>query len=199
MGILDRQTLITDIVSQVLGQPAENDKTFDWFINKHKPEHFREHFVIMDSLFKQLNGDPAASQLKRTTFLKADAYFGGNCKFMLEFDEFQHFSSARQLTLELYPPALLLNFNSIQWIQFCKQNKLKADKYRHNKQTPDFNFPGGRTVQRAYLDCFRDLLPSIHGLRPTLRISEFEVMDIITGDIEACKKMERLIKSKLTH
>lgn len=199
MAIRDRQTLITDIVSKVLNQSPQLDKTFDWFINKHGKEYFGGHFALIDKLSKLLKGDTTANQTKRTKSLNCDAYFGGQSNFMFEFDEFQHFSSARQLTIEHYPDNLKLNFSSSQWKQTCSTNKAKADKYRHNKTTVDFAFAGGRTFQRAYLDCFRDLLPTLHGLRPTLRINEFEVADIYSSDNEACKKVEKLIKSKLIH
>lgn len=199
MAIRGRQLLITEIVSKILNQPAQLDKTFEWFINKHKKEYFGGHFSLIEKLFILLKGNATANQSKRTMSLNCDAYFGGQSNFMFEFDEFQHFSSARQLTIEHYPDNLKLNFNLSQWKQSCVANKIKADKYRHNKTTVDFDFAGGRTFQRAYLDCFRDLLPTLHGLRPTLRINEFEVADIYSSDKEACKKVENLLKSKLIH
>jgi hypothetical protein len=84
-----------------------------------------------------------------------------------------------------------------RWKQLCKTHKDKADKYRKAKATTDFNFAGGRTAQRAYLDCFRDLLPLLHGLQPTVRINEFEVTDIYVNNQEACNKIEKLLKTKL--
>jgi len=63
--------------------------------------------------------------------------------------------------------------------------------------TANFNFYGGRTAQRAYLDCFRDLLPQVYKLRPTLRINEFEVKGIYTNNEESCTRIEKLLNSKL--
>ena len=130
--------------------------------------------------------------------LDCDAYFGGQLNFFFEFDEHQHFSSARLKTFEFYPTDLKINFSVDQWKQLCKSHKDKADKYRKAKTTTDFNFAGGRTAQRAYLDCFRDLLPLLHGLQPTVRINEFEVADIYANNKEARSKIEKLLKAKIS-
>jgi hypothetical protein len=181
MAVGDRQKLITDVVSTVLNEYA-TDVSFDWFINKHTQAHFGKYFTTIDKIFAALNGDKQASQAKRTKTLDCDAYFGGQHNFIFEFDEYQHFSSARLKTFEFYPPDLKINFSVDQWKQLCKTHKDKADKYRKAKATTDFNFAGGRTAQRAYLDCFRDLLPLLHGLQPTVRINEFEVTDIYVNN-----------------
>jgi hypothetical protein len=196
MAVGGRQKLITDIVGTVLNQ-RQVDKQFDWFINKHTKECFGEHFSVIDKIFKILNGDINKNQSKRTISLDCDAFFGGQYNFIFEFDEFQHFSSARLKALELYPTGLTLNFSIEQWMQVCKNTKEKADKYRKSKKTTDFDFDGGRIAQRAYLDCFRDLLPQQHELNPTLRINEFEVSGIYANNKDACNRIEQLLKFKL--
>jgi hypothetical protein len=193
----DRQKLITEIVSTVLGEKAETDRKFDWFINKHKKQHFKGHFYTIDHIFKTLKGNIESNQSKRLTYLECDAYFGGKYNFIFEFDEYQHFSSARLQAIDLYPKNLRTNFLFTTWEKFCGLNKEKADKYRQNKKTKDFNFVGSRTAQRAYLDCFRDLLPSNHGLNPTLRIADFEVKDIYSNTTESCRKVEGILKIRI--
>lgn len=197
MAVGDRQKLIIGIVATVLSEQAHTAISFDWFINKHTQEHFGKNFTAIDKIFTSLNGDKQASQSKRTMTLDCDAYFGGQHNFIFEFDEHQHFSSARLKTFEFYPPDLKVNFSIDQWKQLCKSHKDKADKYRKEKTTTDFNFAGGRTAQRAYLDCFRDLLPLLHGLQPTVRINEFEVTDIYANNKESCSKIEKLLKAKI--
>jgi len=152
----------------------------------------------MDSIFSELKGDKATHEAKRLQLLKCDAYFGGGYQFIFEFDEYQHFTTRRLMTLERYPDNAPLNFLVSDWIEFCRTHRRKADAYRQHKTTPDFNFRGGRTAQRAYLDCFRDLLPPLNGLKPTVRICEFEVADIYSIDAASCKKIERLLKKKLS-
>lgn len=197
MAVGDRQKLITDIVATVLNERAQTDISFNWFINKHTKEHFGKHFTTIDKIFGSLNGDRQASQIKRTMTLDCDAYFGGRHNFIFEFDEHQHFSSARLKTFDFYPTDLKVNFSIEQWKQLCKTHKDKADKYRKAKTTTDFNFAGGRTAQRAYLDCFRDLLPEINGLQPTVRINEFEVTNIYANNKEACNEIEKLLAAKI--
>lgn len=197
MATGDKQRLITDIVSTVLGETAKTDLKFSWFINKHLKEHFREDFELIDKIFETLNGHRNANQSKRTTFLECDAFFGGTYNFIFEFDEYQHFSTARLKTLQLYPNDLKTNFLIYDWLKFCSKHKEKADKYRQSKKTKDFNFRGGRTAQRAYLDCFRDLLPKHNGLNPTLRISDFEVADILSNNSNSRKKIEKILEYKL--
>lgn len=197
MAVGDRQKLITDIVATVLNERAHTNISFSWCINKHTQEHFGKHFTVIDQIFTSLNGDKQASQAKKAKALGCDAYFGGQHNFIFEFDEQQHFSSARLKAFEFYPTDLETNFSIDQWKQLCKVYRDKADKYRKAKTTTDFYFAGGRTAQRAYLDCFRDLLPMLHNLQPTVRISEFEVTDIYLNNKEACNKIEKLLKTKI--
>lgn len=197
MATGDKQKLITKIVSIVLNQESEIKK-FEWFINKHNKVHFGKNFEFIDLIFKSLNGDLKENQAKRNTQLECDAYFGGQFNFIFEFDEFQHFSSYRLESLKHYPQGLILNYDTEIWKTLCLTHSLKADKYRKNKKTRDFNFLGGRTAQRAYLDCFRDLLPEIQGLNPTLRINEFEVPNITEINKESLKRIEQLLKNKIS-
>lgn len=197
MPVGDRQKLITEIVATVLEQTPQPNAKFEWFINKHTKDYFRELYPLIDDIFRFLKGDLAANQVKRPMGLKCDAYFGGKHNFIFEYDEYQHFSSARLKTLEQYPPDLKLNFSLTDWKNYCRLHKVNADKYRNSKTTIDFNFHGGRTAQRAYLDCFRDLLPQKHGLQPTLRISEFETNGIYTNNQESRSRIEKLLRKKL--
>lgn len=197
MAIGDQQKLITELVQTVLNQKAETDIKFDWFVNKHLQKDFKNYYKIIDNIFVRLNGNKLGNENKQISKLQTDSYFGGNFNFLFEFDEFQHFSSSRKLTFDCYPKNLNLNFDISQWKKQCELTFTKADKYRKTKETKDFDFKGGRTAQRAYLDCFRDFLPEINGLKPTLRINEFEVFGIERNNIENCKKIEKLILEKM--
>lgn len=195
MAIGDRQRFITKILEKSLNQKAETDVRFDWFINKHNELNFGKYFNDISNIFIGLNGDLSANQNKRNTLLRYDAYFGGKYNLIFEFDEYQHFSYARFIALNNYPKQIKLNYSLSEWKNYCRENKHRADKYRFSKTTIDFNFKGGRTAQRAYLDCFRDFLPSQNGLNPTLRIAEFEVSGIIYDDIASQKKLRQLVEN----
>jgi hypothetical protein len=199
VAIGDRQRLITELVSLVLNEKGRTDISFDWLINKHTKECFGANYECIDRIFNSLKGDRNASHAKRTMRLDCDAFFGGKYNFLFEFDEFQHFSSARLKTFEDYPTDIKLNYSIDRWKKQCEISKEKADNYRKGKATADFNFHGGRTAQRAYLDCFRDILPEMHGLQPTIRISEFEVSDIFSKNHDSCKRIEKLLYEKMSY
>lgn len=61
---------------------------------------------------------------------------------------------------------------------------------------PLFPDPGGRHLQRAFRDGLADLLPSVHGWRPTLRIADFEVVDWIHA-ADVADRMAALVGRRL--
>jgi hypothetical protein len=195
MPTCERQKLITEIVKTVLGVSIETEKSFGWFKNKHTPEGFGIYFSLIDRIFKMLGGDPDSS--KRSRLLKCDAYLAAPLNCFFEFDEYQHFSTARLKALELYPHDLELGFSVQEYKNYCLKHRDRADKYRHKLRKADFNFEGGRTAQRAYLDCFHDILPLLHGLNPTIRIAEFEVIEISSNNSKGQTVIERLLERKL--
>lgn len=199
MAVGDKQKIVTLIVGQVLGEKPITDLTFDWFTNKHLAQHFKGRYNLINNVFISLGGNLFENQRKKDLYLDTDAYFGGRYNFLFEFDEFQHFSTFRLKTFDFYAQVLNLNFDISQWKDLCSKNKDKADKYRASKTTVDFNFHGGRTAQRAYFDCFRDFLPDLHGLNPTLRINEFEISRINSFNIDSYKIIERLLNNKLKY
>jgi hypothetical protein len=194
MPVRGQQELITEIVAQALNTPAEPNKSFAWFKNTHNLEDFGIYYSLINEIFKMLGGNSNANKQVRT--LNCDAYFGGSYNFIFEFDEHQHFSTARLRALTQYPANLPTAFNIQEYQAYCHKYLDKADKYRHRKTTTDFDFAGGRTAQRAYLDCFRDILPTLHGLQPTVRICEFEVMGVVENNSQSRSFMERLLEKK---
>ena len=78
--------------------------------------------------------------------------------FIVEFDESQHFTSPRKLALSAYGDDRRLGFPTKRWITLCEH---------HNKKD---NRPPFRDEQRAWYDTLRDLVPTIKGMRPTVRL-----------------------------
>ena len=87
--------------------------------------------------------------------------------FILEFDESQHFSRARWITLQLYPKALPVGFSLTRWQDLCREINAVDDQ------------PSDRDERRAWYDVLRDLVPIVHGFRPTVRL--------YAGDSEWCR------------
>lgn len=90
--------------------------------------------------------------------LRGTDYFLVTSRTAVEFDESQHFTAPRRLTLTLYPADLRLAFDRKRWMGLCEQLN------RHDN-TPPF-----RDEQRAWLDVLRDFSATILGNRPTVRI-----------------------------
>jgi hypothetical protein len=78
--------------------------------------------------------------------------------FVVEFDESQHFTVARKLSLSQYPEKLELGFDIKKWKELCERLDAKDSD------------PEYRDEQRAWYDTLRDFLPLIDGLMPTVRI-----------------------------
>ena len=78
--------------------------------------------------------------------------------FIVEFDESQHFTSPRKLVFSAYPDNHPIGFSRDRWIALCE---------KHNARDND---PPYRDEQRAWYDTLRDLIPTLEGLQPTVRI-----------------------------
>jgi hypothetical protein len=77
---------------------------------------------------------------------------------IVEFDESQHFSGARLAALRAYPGSVALGFSLERWQQLCSAIDARDDT------------PIDRDERRAWYDSLRDLLPALHGFRPTIRL-----------------------------
>lgn len=85
-------------------------------------------------------------------------YFVPNPGFILEFDESQHFTTPRNIALQLYPSTLAIGYDLVRWQALCQQIRA-CDPY-----------PPYRDEQRAWYDTLRDFAPAVLGLRPTVRL-----------------------------
>ncbi len=94
----------------------------------------------------------------RTPNLPRCDFFIPNPGFIVEFDESQHFTTPRQISLQNYPQNLRLGFPVERWVALCR--KIKARD----------NDPPFRDEQRAWYDTLRDFLPLLKGLKPTVRL-----------------------------
>ncbi len=81
-----------------------------------------------------------------------------NPPFILEFDENQHFTRPRLTSLSFYPPELKTGFPISHWQELCRSINAVDDE------------PIDRDERRAWYDTLRDLVPTLHGFRPTVRL-----------------------------
>jgi len=85
-------------------------------------------------------------------------YFITDPPFIVEFDENQHFSRPRLVTLANYPGEIAVGFSKPRWQELCRQLDARDDQ------------PFDRDERRAWYDTLRDLLPAVHGFKPTARL-----------------------------
>jgi hypothetical protein len=85
-------------------------------------------------------------------------YFISDPPFIVEFDESQHFSRARLVTLNNYPDEIQVGFSIPRWQELCRNIDAEDDQ------------PFDRDERRAWYDTLRDLVPLVHGFKPTVRL-----------------------------
>lgn len=85
-------------------------------------------------------------------------FYISNPPFILEFDESQHFSRPRLVTLTLYPEDLKLGFSVTRWKELCRDLDAQDET------------PIDRDERRAWYDTLRDLVPAVYGFQPTVRL-----------------------------
>ena len=194
---------IIALVEEVLGITAERRIQFDWLRNKPRSKDFSAHYDAVMALYAELEGDWQNTTAKADGYLIPDAYFPEPYHFIFEFDELQHFTHYREQTFRFYPANIPLAYEPRKYRQFCRQHHVAAlakgpDRFR--RRTADFPYANGRAAQRAFFDTFRDWLPPLNGLNPTVRLAEFEVSSILTGELTgdaARTYMERLLDERL--
>lgn len=200
MAVGEQQGKITRVLEIILGEEAQTKRKFSWLKNKHDEADFGKYYPAIDKIFSGLNGDEIAMENKKTFLLQPDCYFGGTYNFIFEFDELQHFTIYKKIALLGYPGDLAYGFDLEQYMFYC--DKYSNDAIRkgppgYRKSKVEFPFENGRAAQRAFFDCFRDFLPSLHGLNKTIRISEFEVGKIEDFSTSTIKKVEKILDNKI--
>jgi len=107
--------------------------------------------------------------------------------FILEFDESQHFTHARLVALSLYPPQAKVGFPVARWQELCRLIDARDDD------------PPDRDERRAWYDTLRDLVPALHGLKPTVRVyaNEFHWCSLNSGSAEDREKLRSILKERL--
>ena len=94
----------------------------------------------------------------RTPMLAGCDYWVPDPGFIVEFDESQHFTRLRKVALAVYADGYPLGFAARRWLELCEQHDARD------------SHPSFRDEQRAWYDTLRDLVPSIEGLQPTVRL-----------------------------
>lgn len=114
-------------------------------------------------------------------------YFVTDPPFILEFDESQHFSRPRLVALDNYPENTPVGFSISRWQDLCRDIDAKDDE------------PFDRDERRAWYDTLRDLAPTIHGFKPTVRLyaEEFPWCSLDADSAAALGNFQTLLHDRL--
>jgi hypothetical protein len=117
------------------------------------------YYHQLTEVFKALEAFRGNSHFVRVNNLHRCDLFVVSPGFVVEFDESQHFTTPRRISLSRYPSDLRLGFDRTRWMALCEQINAKD------------NDPSDRDEARAWYDSLRDFFPIIgSGFKPTVRI-----------------------------
>jgi len=154
------------------------------------PENFHgtKYYPYLKEIFSKLQEFRGHKHFVKSKFLPHCDFFVPNPGFIVEFDESQHFTICRKITLEMYPDELKLGFDRDRWIKLCEEINAKD------------NNPPYRDEQRAWYDTLRDFVPAIKGLKPTVRLfaRDFRWCSLNSNNPSDVKRFKSLLKGKST-
>ncbi len=164
MAVGDTENFVLSALRKA-GHDVTHRATFEWLTGRGPlepdasmvSEDVRERLLILHA---DLGGSQQKLATKARRRLPVDFQVEG--RVLLELDETQHFSSARDRTLDFYND-IRHDLDIAKYRDLCVRYRGDADTYFKNKTAADFPSPGGRTAQRAYLDTVRDLIAPAHG------------------------------------
>ena len=124
------------------------------------PEDFQNslYYNNIKEIYETLQNHRGFNDFVKAKTLPNCDFFLPNPGLIVEFDESQHFTLPRKIALEHYPEKYPLGFDRNKWIELCRTLNDRD------------NDPPYRDEQRAWYDTFRDFLPTIKGLKPTIRL-----------------------------
>lgn len=168
------------MLEKIYGKVSANHK----FDTNTKPEGFKKTPLYREikEIYTSLQNYRGHQEFVRSNNLRPCDFFVPDPGFILEFDESQHFTSSRKLTLTKYPKTIKLGYNREKWIELCERINAKD------------NDPPFRDEQRAWYDTLRDIIPAVMNLNPTIRLysKDFKWCSLdpnLSSDIEKFKKI----------
>jgi len=125
-----------------------------------RPEEYRQTIIgnALRQILVALQQSRGYKDFVKSAQMPPCDFYVPDPAFILEFDESQHFTQARRVTFSLYPPGIEMGFSIERWSNLCRVIDAKDDH------------PPDRDERRAWYDTLRDLLPTLHGMKPTVRL-----------------------------
>lgn len=158
LNVVSQKNSIQRLLQKHYGH-IETEKKFNWLKTPNHDNLPKEYSQIVKALSEYRN---QIGFQKSNYQLLCDIVLEDH-KLIIEYDENQHFSKARQITLENYPSTIKLHFPKEAWINACKKINAKD------------NSPIDRDEKRAFYDTVRDIEAFRHG---------YKLVRIKHGDID---------------
>ncbi len=127
----------------------ETEKKFDWLRTPDQDDLPSDYLEIVTALsnYRQHEG------FKKSNYPLSCDIVIEEYKLIIEYDENQHFSKAREITLDHYPANVQLHYSKESWIAACK--RINAID----------NYPIDRDERRAFYDTVRDIEADRNGYK----------------------------------
>lgn len=145
---VSQKNALQRLLQEHYGQ-IETEKKFEWLRTPDQSNLPSEYMEIVSALsnYRQHEG------FKKSNYpLSCDMVIEKH-KLIIEYDETQHFSKARRITLEHYPESIQLHYFKESWIEACDRINAKD------------NDPIDRDERRAYYDTVRDIEANRNGYK----------------------------------
>lgn len=180
------RTLLEKLYGQVLQNPVLDVPTTP---NAIRHTRFGE---ALTTIFQALRGYRGFQNFVRAATLPRSDWLVRRPGFVVEFDESQHFTKCRAISLEWYPDGLVLGYDRQLWLERCQNINAKD------------NDPAYRDEQRAWYDTLRDFLPDILDFMPTVRLYAGERRDkggwcsLDADSTEAVETFRQILSDRLS-
>ncbi len=145
-GVIEQKNALQLVLNKQFDGDIVSEKTFSWLVTPPNDDKYNKLISSLQE-YRNKTGFYKAGQKLRCDFVCESQ------KIIIEYDERQHFTLARKIALETYPPNIPLYFNKDKWIAACEAIQAKD------------NNPPNRDEKRAYYDSIRDILAAQNGYK----------------------------------
>lgn len=168
-AVIEQKNALQLLLNKIFNGDIVCEKTFPWL---KTPDIIQGDYENLYKSLSEYRGDKAFA--KKNVQLRCD-FVCESEKLIIEYDERQHFSEARKVSLLSYPD-ISVCFDRQLWVQACNDINAKDGQ------------PVNRDEIRAYYDSVRDIEASKHGYK-LVRIMHGQIDFEATGAEESLKKL----------
>ena len=171
LNVVSQKNAIQKLLQRHYGH-IETEKKFDWLKTPNQTNLPKEYLQMVKSLSQYRN----KNDFQKSNFKLPCDIVLEDLKLIIEYDERQHFTKARQITLENYPASINFYFSKDNWIFACEKINAKD------------NSPIDRDETRAFFDAVRDIEAFKNGYK-LVRIKHGDIDWEVDGAENHLKKL----------